>query len=65
MKILAIGDPRSELPKNLDLIVKKNDKAILFSGDEDFAPLLKYVRNKNKKVEVISFDELALRNLLN
>lgn len=43
----------------------KYDKAILFSGDGDFAPLLKYVKNKNKKVEVISFDKLASRNLLN
>jgi len=43
----------------------KYDEAILFSGDGDFAPLLKYVKNKNKKVEVISFDELASRNLLN
>ena len=43
----------------------KYDKAILFSGDGDFAPLLKYVKNKNKKVEVISFDELTSRNLLN
>ena len=43
----------------------KYDKAILFSGDGDFASLLKYVKNKNKKVEVISFDKLASRNLLN
>jgi uncharacterized LabA/DUF88 family protein len=43
----------------------KYDKAILFSGDGDFAPLLKYVKNKNKKVEVISFFELASKNLLN
>ena len=43
----------------------KYDKAILFSGDGDFVPLLKYVKNKNKEVEVISFYELASRNLLN
>lgn len=43
----------------------KYDKAILFSGDGDFAPLLKYVKNKNKKIEVISFDGIASRNLLN
>jgi len=43
----------------------KYDKVILFSGEGDFAPLLKYVKNKNKKVEVISFGELASRNLLN
>jgi uncharacterized LabA/DUF88 family protein len=43
----------------------KYDKAILISGDGDFAPLLKYVKNKNKKVEVVSFFELASKNLLN
>ncbi|MFA4953367.1 MAG: NYN domain-containing protein [Candidatus Pacearchaeota archaeon] len=43
----------------------KYDKAILISGDGDFAPLLKYVKNKNKKVEVVSFDNLASRNLIN
>jgi uncharacterized LabA/DUF88 family protein len=43
----------------------KYDKAILISGDGDFAPLLKYVKNKNKKIEVISFFELASKNLLN
>ena len=43
----------------------KYDKAILISGDGDFAPLLKYVKNKNKKVEVISFDRLVSKNLIN
>ena len=43
----------------------KYDKAILISGDGDFAPLLKYVKNKNKEVEVISFIELASKNLIN
>ncbi|MFW6047075.1 MAG: NYN domain-containing protein [Candidatus Woesearchaeota archaeon] len=43
----------------------KYDKAILFSGDGDFAPLVKYVKNKNKKVEVISFDKIASKNLIN
>jgi uncharacterized LabA/DUF88 family protein len=42
----------------------KYDKAILFSGDGDFVPLLKYVKNKNKKVEVVSFDKLASRDLI-
>lgn len=43
----------------------KYDKAILISGDGDFAPLLKYVKNKNKEVEVISFYEIASKNLIN
>ncbi len=43
----------------------KYDIAILFSGDGDFAPLLKYVKKKNKRVEVVSFVKLASLNLLN
>jgi len=43
----------------------KYDKVILISGDGDFAPLLKYVKNKNKKAEIISFDKLTSRNLIN
>jgi len=30
----------------------KYDQAVLISGDGDFAPLVKYVRSKNKEVEV-------------
>ena len=43
----------------------KYDKVILFSGDGDFVPLLRYVKNKGKEVEVVSFAELASKNLLN
>jgi len=43
----------------------KYDKAILISGDGDFAPLLRYVKDKKKKVEVISFEDIASKNLLN
>jgi uncharacterized LabA/DUF88 family protein len=43
----------------------KYDRAILISGDGDFVPLLKYVKNKNKRVEVISFIELTSKNLIN
>jgi uncharacterized LabA/DUF88 family protein len=43
----------------------KYDKAILISGDGDFTPLIKYVRAKNKDVEVISFKEIASHNLIN
>jgi len=41
------------------------DKAILFSGDGDFVQLVKYVRDKNKEVQIVSFDELASKNLIN
>ncbi len=43
----------------------KYDKAILFSGGGDFAQLAKYVKDKKKEVEMVSFDELASRNLIN
>ena len=42
----------------------KYDKAILISGDGDFATLVNYVKNKEKKVEVISFKEILSRNLI-
>ena len=43
----------------------KYNKAILISGDGDFTQLIKYVKNKKKEVEVISFEEIASRNLIN
>ena len=43
----------------------KYDKAVLISGDGDFIPLLKYVKAKNKEVEIISFEEIASRGLIN
>ena len=43
----------------------KFDKAILISGDGDFAQLVKYVKDKRKEVEMVSFEELASRNLIN
>lgn len=42
----------------------KYDTTILISGDGDFAPLVKYVKNKNKEVEAITFEEIASRNLI-
>jgi len=42
----------------------KYDIAIIFSGDGDFAPLVKYVKNKKKEVEVVSFEEILSRNLI-
>ena len=41
------------------------DKAILISGDGDFSQLVKYVKEKKKEVEMVSFDQLASRNLIN
>jgi len=43
----------------------KYDKSILFSGDGDFAQLIKYVKEKKKEVVMISFEELASKNLIN
>mgnify|MGYP001590121092 FL=1 len=42
----------------------KYDKAILFSGDGDFSQLVKYVKDKKKIVEMISFEKLTSRNLI-
>ncbi len=41
------------------------DKAILFSGDGDFSQLVKYAKDKKKEVEMVSFEELASKNLIN
>ncbi len=41
----------------------KYDKAILISGDGDFAQLVRYTKEKKKEVGVISFDKIASRNL--
>ena len=43
----------------------KYDKVILFSGDGDFSQLVKYVKDKKKEVEMISFDKLVSKNLIN
>jgi len=43
----------------------KYNNSILFSGDGDFAQLVKYVKDKNKKVEMVSFYKIASRNLIN
>ena len=43
----------------------KYDKAILISGDGDFAPLLSFVKKKNKRIQVITFEEIVSKNLIN
>ena len=43
----------------------KYDKAILFSGDGDFTQLAKYVKEKKKEIEIISFYELVSKSLIN
>ncbi|MDD5192809.1 MAG: NYN domain-containing protein [Candidatus Nanoarchaeia archaeon] len=40
------------------------DKAVLISGDGDFIPLVKHVRTKNKEVEIISFEKIVSRGLI-
>ena len=42
----------------------KYDIAVIISGDGDFAQLVKYVKAKNKKVSMVSFNEIASRNLI-
>lgn len=43
----------------------KYDKAILFSGDGDFTQLAKYVKEKKKEIEIVSFYELVSKSLVN
>jgi len=43
----------------------KYDKVILFSGDGDFSQLVKYVKNKNKEIDLVSFYEIASKSLIN
>ena len=40
----------------IDMISNINEysKALLFSGDSDFLPILRYIKNKNKKIYVYS-----------
>lgn len=40
------------------------DKAILVSGDGDFAPLIRAVKSKNKEVEIYSFKDLCSSALI-
>lgn len=42
-----------------DALKDKYDKAILISGDGDFSPVVKYVKQEKKQVEVLSFKEIA------
>lgn len=48
-----------------DACKNKYDKAILISGDGDFAQLVNYVKQESKKVEVYAFKELASTDLIN
>ena len=43
----------------------KYDKAILFSGDGDFTQLVKYVKEKKREIEIVSFYELVSKSLIN
>jgi len=52
---LAVDAIRSA--PNLDVIV-------LISGDGDFVPLVEYLKNRGKRVEVIAFEKTAARELI-
>lgn len=47
-----------------DACKNKYDKAVLISGDGDFAPLVKYVKMEEKEVISYSFENSASRDLL-
>lgn len=40
------------------------DVVVLVSGDGDFAPLVEYLRNQGKRVEVIAFEKTSARELI-
>lgn len=48
-----------------DACKNKYDRAILISGDGDFAQLVNYVRKEKKEVEVYAFKELTSVDLIN
>ncbi len=51
MKILALGDPHSELPKNLDEVIKKNKiEVIVCVGDIGFVPKKPWLEKSWKKI---------------
>lgn len=51
MKILALGDPHGKLPKNLNLIIKKNKvEAIVCVGDIGFVPKKPWLEKSWKNV---------------
>jgi len=47
-----------------DAYENKYDTSILISGDGDFAPLVRYVKNKGKKVENLHFEKNISLDLL-
>lgn len=58
MKILAIGDPHSELPKNLDSIVEKNKiEVIVCVGDIGFVPQKAWLKESWKNVTEKSMNQ--------
>lgn len=48
-----------------DACKDRYDKAILISGDGDFAQLVDYVRKEKKEVEIYAFKELTSVDLIN
>ncbi|OIO14798.1 hypothetical protein COY59_03670 [Candidatus Gottesmanbacteria bacterium CG_4_10_14_0_8_um_filter_37_24] len=48
------GNLDVELTLDMSQQIEKYDTAILFSGDSDFAPVVDFVKNKGKKVIVLS-----------
>ncbi len=48
-----------------DACKDKYDKAILVSGDGDFAQLVNYVRTEKKEVEIYTFQDLTSVDLIN
>ncbi len=61
LKIMTNGKRKADCDVNITVEGMKKlenyDKFILFSGDGDFLPFLRYLREKKKEVEVYSFGQ--------
>lgn len=67
-KSIKLYSPKAnfDVEATLDMILfsDKFDNFVLFSGDGDFAPVVKYLRSKNKQVVVISGRKFLAGELL-
>ncbi len=57
-------DIRLALQVQKDAYENKFDIALLFSGDGDFVPLPKFLKEKSKKMEIVYFDNCVSISLL-
>ena len=67
LKIMLNGKRKADCDVNITVEGMSNlnnfNKLILFSGDGDFMPFLRYLKDQNKDVEVYSFWKLTAREI--